>query len=190
MNKGVRVHSDYVTSAAKEALKRRGVKIEDIAEIVYEMQSPYNEGLQIDHCIHSVERVLCKREVQHAVLVGIELDELAEKKLLSEPLQTLIENDEGLFGVDETLALSSVLTYGSIALTTYGHLDKKKIGIIKQLDTNGERVNTFLDDIVGSIAACAASRIAHRMRDLEEKGETFEDVPPEELKKPQEGLDE
>lgn len=189
--KGVRVHSVDVTAAAKEALKRRGVNIKDIAEIVYEMQSPYNEGLQIDHCIHSVERVLCKREVQHAVLVGIELDELAEKKMLSEPLQTIIENDEGLFGVDETLALSSVLTYGSIALTTYGHLDKKKIGIIKKLDTkSGDRVNTFLDDIVGSIAACAASRIAHRMRDLEEEGETFKNVPPAELNEPQEGLDE
>lgn len=187
---GVRVHSDDVTFAAKEALKRRGVKIEDIAEIVYEMQSPYNEGLQIEHCIHSVERVLRKREVQHAVLVGVELDELAEKKLLSQPLQTIVENDEGLFGVDETLALGAVLTYGSIAVTTYGHLDKKKVGIIKKLDSSGDKVNTFLDDLVGSIAACAASRIAHRMRDLEEEGTTFKQVPPVELSEPQKGLDE
>lgn len=188
--KGVRVHSNDVTLAAKEALKRRGVNIEDIAEIVYEMQSPYNEGLQIEHCIQSVERVLSKREVQHAVLVGVELDELAEKKMLSKPLQTIVENDEGLFGVDETLALGAVLTYGSIAVTTYGHLDKKKIGIIEKLDTSGDKVNTFLDDLVGSIAACAASRIAHRMRDLEEEGATFKEVPPSKLKEPQEGLDE
>lgn len=178
-NKNVRVPSEEVAKATKEALKRRGVKIEDIAEIVYEMQAPYNEGLLLEHCINSVERVLRKREVQHSVLVGIELDELAEKKLLSQPLQAIIESDEGLFGVDETLALSSVMAYGSIALTTFGHLDKNKVGIIKKLDTKASNgVHTFLDDLVGSIAACAASRIAHRMRDLEEEGETFADVPP------------
>lgn len=168
-NKKDRISSEAISQATKEALKRRGVKVEDIAEIVYEMQLPYNEGLKIEQCIHSVERVLRKREVQHSVLVGIELDELAEKKMLSQPLQTIIETDEGLFGVDETLALSSVLTYGSIALTTFGHLDKNKVGIIKRLDSKvGNGVHTFLDDLVGSIAACAASRIAHKLRDEEE----------------------
>ena len=180
-NKKIRVHSDEVAKATHDALIRRNVKIEDIAEIVFTMQSPYNEGLTIEHCVQSVERVLNKREVQHAVLVGIELDELAEKKMLSEPLQAIIESDEGLFGVDETIALGSVFTYGSIAVTTFGHLDKQKIGIIKQLDTKDGSVNTFLDDLVGSIAASAASRIAHRMRDLEEEGETFADIPPVEL---------
>lgn len=178
-NKNIRVHSDEVSKATHDALFRRNVMIEDIAEIVFTMQSPYNEGLTIEHCIQSVERVLNKREVQHAVLVGIELDELAEKRLLSAPLQQIIESDEGLFGVDETLALGSVFTYGSIAVTTFGHLDKQKIGIIEKLDTKaGGSVNTFLDDLVGSIAACAASRLAHRMRDLEEEGETFADIPP------------
>ena len=178
-NKNVRVHSDEVAAATRSALQRRGVTVEAIAEIVYEMQKAYNHGLTIEHCIQSVERVLRKREVQHAVLVGVELDELAEKKMLSEPLQSIVENDEGLFGVDETIALGSVFTYGSIAVTTFGHLDKKKVGLIEKLDTkSGHRVNTFLDDLVASIAASAASRIAHRMRDLEEEGETFADVPP------------
>lgn len=181
-NKNIRVHSNEVTKATYNALERRHVTIEDIAEIVFTMQSPYNEGLTVEHCIQSVVRVLNKREVQHAVLVGIELDELAEKRLLSAPLQAIIESDEGLFGVDETLALGSVFTYGSIAVTTFGHLDKQKIGIIEKLDTKaGESVNTFLDDLVGSIAACAASRLAHRMRDLEEEGGTFADITPVEL---------
>lgn len=173
-NEKLKVSSDTVAKAAREALERRGVTINDIAEIVYEMQYPYNNGLTLNHCIGSVERVLNKREVQHALLVGIELDELAEKGMLSQPLQQLIESDESLFGVDETLAIGSVLTYGSIAVTTYGHLDKKKTGIIQQLDTKGENVvNTFLDDLVGSIAASASSRLAHRIRDLEEAGESI-----------------
>ncbi|GGG20131.1 phosphatidylglycerophosphatase A [Lysinibacillus alkalisoli] len=176
------VHSDDVTRATFQALERRGVALEAISEIVYEMQSPYNEGLTMEHCIRSVERVLCKREVQHAVLVGIELDELAEKGMLSAPLQQIIASDEGLFGVDETVALGAAFTYGSIAVTTYGHLDKEKIGVIKDLDTvPGGQVHTFLDDLVGSIAACASSRIAHRWRDLEEKGQTFAAIDPDDF---------
>lgn len=177
----VRVHSKQVYEATKAALERRGVTIEEVSKIVFEMQISYNFGLTIEHCMESVESVLKKREMQHAILVGIELDELAEKKMLSTPLQQIVESDEGLFGVDETIALGSVFTYGSIAVTTFGHLDKNKIGIIKKLDTKtGNGVHTFLDDLVASIAACASSRIAHRTRDLEEQNETFADIEPKE----------
>ncbi|MGR6898024.1 phosphatidylglycerophosphatase A family protein [Rummeliibacillus sp. BSL5] len=173
-NEKVNISSESVRNAAKEAIARRGVLISDIAEIVFEMQYPYSNGLKLAHCIQSVERVLNKREVQHAILVGVELDELAEKGMLSQPLQQLIESDESLFGIDETLAIGSVLTYGSIAMTTYGHLDKQKIGIIKKLDTrDGTGVHTFLDDLIASIAASASSRLAHRIRDVEETGESI-----------------
>ncbi|GAA0380600.1 phosphatidylglycerophosphatase A [Bacillus horti] len=166
------VHSKIVHQAAVHKLLERGVEIADIAEIVYEMQAPYSPNLELKTCIESVEAVLEKREIQHAILVGIELDVLAEKKLLSEPLQSIIETDEGLFGCDETLALGSVFGYGSIAVTTFGHLDKQKIGVVQKLDTKiGSQVHTFLDDIVCSIAASASSRLAHRIRDLEEAAE-------------------
>lgn len=173
MNKKNVVHSSVVEAATVAALKRRGVKLEDIAEIVYEMQLPYNEGLTMENCLNSIESVLKKRELQHAILVGIELDELCEQGKLSEPLQEIVKSDEGLFGVDETIALGAVFTYGSIAVTTFGHLDKNKIGIINELDTKkGRGVHTFLDDLVASIAASAASRIAHRSRDEEEAFES------------------
>ncbi len=164
-----RVHSKDVRSAVYVKLAQRGVAISDIAEIVLAMQSPYYPNLTIQQCVDSVERVLEKREMQHALLVGIELDELAEKGGLSEPLQSLVAQDEGLFGCDETLALGSVLSYGSIAVTTFGHLDKHKVGVIKRLDTkNSDKVHTFLDDLVASVAASASSRLAHRLRDQEE----------------------
>ncbi|MEK4484906.1 phosphatidylglycerophosphatase A [Psychrobacillus sp. FSL H8-0484] len=176
-----RVHSRTVEQATHDALKRRGVTIDEIATIVYEMQFPYNKGLTIEHCVESIKSVLKKREMQHAILVGIELDELAEKKMLSAPLQQIVEADEGLFGVDETIALGAVYTYGSIAVTTFGHLDKNKTGLISKLDTKiGGGIHTFLDDLVASIAACAASRLAHRTRDLEEANETFSDISPKE----------
>lgn len=165
-----KVHSQIVKEAALGKLAARGVRIEDIAAIAFEMQSPYSEALKLEHCVDSVKAVLEKRELQHAILVGVELDELAERKMLSEPLQSIVETDEGLFGCDETLALGSVFGYGSIAVTTFGHLDKHKVGIIQQLDTkSGTKVNTFLDDLIASIAASAASRLAHRARDEEER---------------------
>ncbi|NJP39175.1 phosphatidylglycerophosphatase A family protein [Alkalicoccus luteus] len=163
------IKSHVVEKAARELLKERGVSIEEIADIVYEMQSKYSETLTREDCIESVDAVLEKREIQHAVLVGIELDKLAEKNELSEPLQSIVESDEGLFGVDETIAIGSVFGYGSIAVTTFGYLDKEKIGIIKKLDSkSGGQVHTFLDDLVCSIAANASSRLAHRIRDREE----------------------
>ncbi|MBA4493292.1 phosphatidylglycerophosphatase A [Paenactinomyces guangxiensis] len=167
-----RVHSNEVKVAAMERLTQRGVTIESIAEIVYQMQNPYAPELKMETCVESVLAVLNKREIQHAILVGVELDILAEKNLLSEPLLSLVRSDEGLFGCDETLALGSVFGYGSIAVTTFGHLDKHKIGIIKQLDTKKDGpVQTFTDDLVASIAAAASSRLAHRLRDEEEREE-------------------
>ncbi len=169
------VHSSEVFEAVRVKLLERGVTIEDIAKVTYEMQSKYNPELTMTDCTDSVKAVLRKREIQHAMLVGIELDVLAEKGLLSEPLLSLVQTDEPLFGCDETLAFGSVLGYGSIAVTTFGHLDKEKIGIIRKLDTKvGERVNTFLDDLVASLAAAASSRIAHRFRDQEEEQDSLD----------------
>jgi phosphatidylglycerophosphatase A len=166
-----RVHSREVEAAARALLIERGVTIPAIAEIVYEMQLPFSPGLTLEECIESVDAVLTKREIQHAILVGVELDVLAEKRMLSEPLQSIVEMDEGLFGVDETIALGAVFGYGSIAVTTFGHLDKFKMGIIQKLDTNisDGRIHTFLDDLVASIAANASSRLAHRLRDKQER---------------------
>ncbi len=163
------VHCHIVEKAARDLLKERGVEIIDVAEIVYKMQVQYTDTLTIEECIESVDRVLEKREIQHAILVGVELDKLAEQGRLSEPLQSIVSMDEGLFGVDETIALGSVFGYGSIAVTTFGYLDKEKIGIIKELDEKGNQINTFLDDLICSIAANASSRLAHRIRDREER---------------------
>jgi phosphatidylglycerophosphatase A len=170
-----KVGSKEVKMAAMQKLQERGVSIAAIADIVFQMQKPYNPDLQLETCVESVLAVLKKREIQHAILVGVELDILAEKNIISEPLLSLIRSDEGLFGCDETLALGSVFGYGSIAVTTFGHLDKHKVGIIKQLDTTKDGpVNTFIDDLVCSIAAAASGRLAHRLRD-EEEGEDDDD---------------
>ncbi|NLJ91217.1 MAG: phosphatidylglycerophosphatase A [Clostridiales bacterium] len=147
---------------AIEQLRNRGVELTDIAMIVLELQKEYLPDITLEECISNIEHVLRKREVTHAVLTAIALDELAEKKLLPEPLQTIVETDDGLYGIDEVIPLSIVNVYGTIGLTNFGYLDKKKIGIIKALDEGKKNgVNTFLDDIVAGLASAAASRIAH-----------------------------
>jgi len=145
-------------------LNDRGVKIDDIVDIVYDLQKKYVPSLTREVCEEAIGRVLGKREVQNAILTGIELDMLAEKNLLSEPLQTLISNDNPLYGIDEILVLSICNVYGSIGLTNFGYVDKLKPGIIGKLDAIGKATNkchTFLDDIIGAIAAAAASSVAH-----------------------------
>ena len=161
MNEEKRV--DLIEQTARKWLQERGVTIQDIADLVFFLQEKYHPDLQMSVCIENVERVLSKREVQNAVLTGIQLDVLAEKKQLIEPLQHVIEIDEGLYGVDEVLALSIVNVYGSIGFTNFGYIDKLKPGILKDLnDKSSGKVHTFLDDIVGAIAAAASSRLAHR----------------------------
>ena len=151
---------------ARDLLRERGVSIVDIADLVMYLQKQYLPNLTLEECIHSVDSVLTKREVHNAILTGIQLDILAEENKLLQPLQEIVAEDEGLYGIDEILALSIVNVYGSIGFTNYGYIDKVKPGILAKLNAHdGPRVHTFLDDIVGAIAASAASRLAHQYPD-------------------------
>ena len=121
-----------------DLLAERGVTLDDIAELVFYVQKPYMPNLKLEECRTSVASVLSKREVH------------------------IVANDESLYGIDEILAFSIVNLYGSIGFTNYGYLDKVKPGIIKKLDSEeGGRCNTFLDDLVGAVAAAAAGKLAH-----------------------------
>ena len=145
---------NILEETARRWLIERGVTVEDIAELVMYLQKKYHPNLKIEDCIYNIERVLEKREVQNAILTGIQLDMLAEKGMLEEPLQSIISSDESLYGVDEILAFSIVNVYGSIGFTNYGYIDKVKPGILKRLnDHSTGECHTFLDDIVGAIAA-------------------------------------
>src|SRR5690625_1197811 len=98
---------------ARELLLERGVTLNDIADLVYFLQADYHDNLTIEECLHNVNQVLAKREVQHAVLTGVQLDVLAERNELSQPLQKIIATDESLYGIDEIVAFAIVNVYGS-----------------------------------------------------------------------------
>lgn len=142
----------------------KNISIEDIASITYSMQRQYVPELQESEAVDAVIDVLHKREVLNNAMVGIALDQLASQEALPQPLQSIVENDSGVFGVDELLAEGGISgIYGKIATTNFGYLDREKHGILKRLDTvKGKGINTFLDDIIAAVAAAAGSKIAHK----------------------------
>lgn len=148
-------------------LEERGVNIAEIAELTFFLQVDFFSDISMEECIDSVQAVLTKREVQNAILTGIQLDILAEKELLREPLQQLIYSDEGLYGIDEVMSLAILNVFGSIGFTNYGYIDRLKPGILARLNSKHDgKIHTFLDDLVAAIAAAAAARVAHNRSDL------------------------
>ncbi|GAY73539.1 low temperature requirement C protein [Lentilactobacillus kosonis] len=103
-----------------------------------------------------------KREVLNNAMVGLELDRLASQGLLKEPLESIVMNDSGVFGVDEGIALNIANIYGTIGVTNYGYIDRDKTGKIKALDEGKDDIsNTFIDDIVGAIVSAVSAKTAH-----------------------------
>lgn len=153
---------DNMKETVIKKLNDRGVYIDDIAVLVYELQKNYIPDISMSECKKNVEDVLEKREVQNAILTGISLDILAEKDIIEEPLLSIVKNDESLYGIDEILALSITNVYGSIGLTNFGYLDKIKLGILGKLNEDKHiKCNTFLDDLVAGVAAAACAKLAH-----------------------------
>lgn len=150
-----------------DLLNERGVTLDDIADCVHYLQHKYMDLTEED-ILDSVKSVLNKREVQNVVITGITMDKLTDANALQDDdLVALLKSDYPLYGVDEVLAYGICNIYGSIALTNFGFIDKDKPLIIKKLnDAKKDGIShTFLDDIVGAIAASAASRLAHGDRE-------------------------
>lgn len=146
-----------------ELLEERGVTLNDIVDCVVYLQKNYVENINRDDILEIVHSVLQKREVQHALLTGIQIDKETEQgKFGDAELNEIINRDEGLYGIDEVVAYGICNLYGSIALTNFGYIDRVKPGIIGELnDKSSGMCHTFLDDIVGAIAAASASKLAH-----------------------------
>lgn len=143
-------------------LEERGVTLDDIVELVMILQHKYHPEVTRDEVLMIVKGVIAKREVQHAILTGIAIDKHAESTNgMDEDLRAILMADESLYGIDEVMAYGICNLYGSIALTNYGYIDKVKPGILATINQHGSQCNVFLDDIIGAIAASAASKLAH-----------------------------
>lgn len=154
-----------------EQLRRRGVTLKDVGELVYTLQNQYHRDLTVENCTHAVHDILAKREVQFAFLTGIAIDVLAEEEGFPQPLQEIVRSDNPLYGVDEVLALGITNIYGSIGFTNFGFLDRQKPGVLGRLNKEEKekgRCHTFLDDLLAGLAAAAAARLAHARADAAE----------------------
>ncbi len=147
-----------------EKLNERGVKVEDIAEIAFAQQSKWNDEISYHDCLESVEKILSLRDVFHILQLGAEIDRLTEDKAFKGPIQAILETDLGMFGIDELFGLELSGLYGTIGKTNFGDIDVNKPGIIKKLNHDGKAdspiCHTFMDDIVGALAAAASTRVA------------------------------
>lgn len=143
-------------------LKEKGISLEDIADMAYDLQSVFFDNLTKEEMMKNTINVMHKREVLNNAMVGLELDRLASQGLLKEPLESIVMNDSGVFGVDEGIALNIANIYGTIGVTNYGYIDRDKTGKIKTLDEGKDDIsNTFIDDIVGAIVSAVSAKTAH-----------------------------
>lgn len=146
-----------------ELLKKRGISMVSMVDLVFQLQKPYNTSLTLSDCQRHIEGVLRKQQTYHAIHLCVTIDEGVEKVEFGEQFQAIVANDEGLYGVDETVNTSISKMYGMIAITNFGYLDKSKPGIIGELDSDheGGKCNTFIDDTVCAIVSAACARLAH-----------------------------
>jgi len=152
------------------ALKSRGVDLQSMADITYTQQSKYTANISMEECLDSIKKVLSYRDVFHFIQFASEVDRLVEEKAFKGPIQDILMEDLGLFGIDETLGLDLAGFYGTIGQTNFGDIDVNKPGIVHRLNDAGKEAgvcHTFLDDIVGAIVAAASTRVAQVINERE-----------------------
>lgn len=142
-------------------LKQRGVALEDICQKAIEEQKKHGVETSMADARKYLINLLHKREIMNVIMVGIYLDEQAEKGLIDGPLQDIIGSDAPSFGLDESFAFVITSLFGSIAGTNFGALDVNKTGKAKELDNSEGHVNTFLDDIFSALVASLEAKMAH-----------------------------
>ncbi len=156
-----------------EKLTERGVSVRDIAEIAFRQQSRWKPEISMLECVESVEKILSLRDVFHLLQLGAEIDRLTEEKAFKGPIQEILASDLGMFGIDELFGLELAGLYGTIGKTNFGDIDVNKPLIVSDLNDAGKHkegvCHTFLDDIVGAIAAAASTRVAQIENELEAK---------------------
>lgn len=172
-NKRIYFSREEMFKLNRDLLLERGVEITDIAQIAYNQQSKYNPKTTLKTCIESVEKILSYRDIFHIVQLSVELDRLCEEGKLRSPIQDIIRADLGMFGIDEIFGLEIAKMYGTIGETNFGDIDVNKPGIVKELNERGKpgssECHTFLDDVVGALAAAASTRVAQILSEEEAK---------------------
>ena len=176
-------HGDYVLSQTPEmlpVLKQAGVVDSGGQGLMTVIKGAFDAllGKEIDYTLEPVQTAGTKvtEEVPmddveikfgYCTEFIINLDKempKSEEKAFKGPIQAIMEYDLGVFGVDEIFGLDIARLYGAIGQTNFGDIDVNKPGVVAKLNEEGKmgskHCHTFLDDIVGAIAAAASTRVA------------------------------
>ncbi|MFH5881163.1 MAG: phosphatidylglycerophosphatase A [Candidatus Izemoplasmataceae bacterium] len=181
MKKRSLFNRDEMLAMNIQTLKDRGVTVKDIAEIAHMQQSKWSNDISMKECIDSVEKILSLRDTFHILQLGAEIDRLTEENLIKEPIREILHSDLGMFGIDELFGLEIAGLYGTIGKTNFGDIDVNKPLIVAKLNEDGKGANpkchTFLDDIVGAVAAAASTRVAQVINETEaRKDPTYKEI--------------
>lgn len=158
VSKNIKYPDQELFDFVMNELKKRNINSHTVGEAAYQLQHQYLPELTIADFGYQLNEILKKREVLNTLALGFEIDNLVTEKKLSEPLQTIIENDLGIFGLDELLAMNISQLYGSLSVSNFGFADKIKVGIAKDLDTDESYVQTFSDDLFSALVSAVIGR--------------------------------
>ncbi len=164
MNKRTLFSRDEMLEMNVKTLKERTVSVEEIAEVAFRQQGKWNPDISMKECVDSVEKILSLRDVFHLLQLGAEIDRLTDEGLIQGPIYDVLKADLGMFGIDELFGLELAGLYGTIGKTNFGDIDVNKPLVVDRLNDDGKHeggmCHTFMDDIVGAIAAAASTRVA------------------------------
>lgn len=143
-------------------LNYANVTVQELVDLVVDGQKKYYPTLTIEKALEAVLDVLNKQDVLNVLYVSNTIDRMGkEHKIPFRDLQKMLDDDAGVFGIDETLGIESIAAlYGQIGLSNAYHLDKVKPGVIGRL--NAQPYTVMIDDVVAGICGGAMGRIAHK----------------------------
>ena len=102
------------------------MSIDSIAEITYQQQSKYTDGISRAICLESVEKILSIRDVFHHVQLAAEIDRLEEEKF-KQYLQLKKDHDEAKKEADKLIKEKEELLVRKLIKPADGYTKEKML---------------------------------------------------------------
>lgn len=153
----------------RNELNKRNINEQTVGAAAYELQHEYLPDLTADDFGRELNNILSKREVLNILAMGLTIDNFAQNKQLPSPLQDIMENDAGVWQLDEMFAVSIAQLYGMLSVTNFGYADKTKVGWAASLDNSPDHITVFADDLFLALVSAVIGRCGHGSKlDLDE----------------------
>ena len=147
-------------------LQARGLSIDQLTEALVENWKTSDGELKTKTAEKSIIRALRDPILQTSILLGLEMDQKAEKGELSDVVRQIVAKDDPLCNIDELLAKAALEQKGRDAIDRFHELDiLKRNSLLRNLDSkSGNRVNMFADDLVAAVLVMAEMDLIKRKK--------------------------